>query len=91
MGGLLPVRFTRGITLYLFGNAMLHFNKQDHQYKPIILEPAPEEVRYTEEMVARITFFDEARDYYRFGIGIEISGLVSGAFKKFAKLFVNSK
>ena len=87
LGGILPIRVRRGVTLYLFGTAMMHFNKRIDEYKPIILEPAPEYVKFTDAKVGRITFYDESRDYYRFGVGIELSNVVEGIFKKLALLF----
>jgi len=91
LGGILPVRVARGMIVYLFGTAMLHFNKRIDQYSPVILEPAQDDIKYMDAKVGRITFFDESRDYYRFGIGIELSSALTGVVKNIVRLFSISK
>lgn len=99
IGGILPIRLTRSLNLYLFGTAMLHFNKGITRDNPLILEPVPdgddvpeeEKVLLTNEKVGHIPFFDECRDYYRFGIGIEISSALEGLVKKIDNLISNIK
>jgi hypothetical protein len=81
MGGSYSFRIFKKFNVYLFGTAMLHFDKRAGQDKPIILEPAPLGTQFPAANVAQITFVDDSRDYYRIGVGVELFEVIQRFFR----------
>jgi hypothetical protein len=78
--GFLPVKFDK-VRLFLFGNAVLKKSHTKLAY-PLFMEPAPDDVKIFSPKVIRIEDREMNRDYYRIGIGVDLSGFVSFLSKK---------
>jgi len=80
VGGFYPLKISKIVTLYLFGTAMLHFNKQPKALAPIILEPATQDTLFPHANFGQVVFSRDDREYYRIGVGIELSEILNMIF-----------
>ena len=74
--GFIPLKLSKGVYIYLFGNALLkttHTKISD----PLILEPAPTGTTFPAGNVIQINEGELNRDYYRIGVGVDLSGLLT--------------
>ena len=81
IGIFFPVKIFKESTFYIFGTAMLHFNKKSGQEDTIVLVPVPSETPDPDPTkVAQIPSLSYCRDYYRIGVGVEFLGLIKKIF-----------
>ena len=73
--GFFPLPFEKARFFYLFGTAMLEPSRPGI-IEPLLLQPPDPTIRVPSAQVAMVTVSQVNRDYYRLGVGVDLSELV---------------
>jgi hypothetical protein len=91
IGGYLPFSFNVGggdINIYLFGTALVQFRKVDKHditTHPIIMKPSPDTSFPGNNEVVQLPMKIERRDFFRIGIGVDLTTIVKKVFTSVPK------